>query len=1034
MMKIAPSLALLSVLVSCGMNTSPKDLSNLKLVNSNIISIRNVAEDAQTIMVRLKTPALIETAQIEGKKITINEVQKALVLKEQEEFVKQVKLLDPEAEVLYSTKIIMNSVTIVARPSIMEKVNGLGMVRNADTMSYFAAPDLVTQTEIKEQLAKKVRDLNEKNSVSFIGAKEAHQELGLTGKGLRIGIIDTGIDYTHTMFGGSGSIEEFKSIDPTAPVANYPHKIEGGIDLVGDAFSPASPVKELRIPRPDTNPLDVRSGHGTHVAGTVAGIGDGINTYDGVAPDATMHGIKVFGMNSTGDAIVIAALEYSVDPNGDLDPSDRLDIVNLSLGGAYGKPSINYSEAVTNTTRAGISFVAAAGNSGDAPYIVGAPSTSTDALSVAAGIDYMDHNVMSEGTSIKIDGVAKTVHSPFASFSKTLEEGEVISGAVAYMGLGDRDLTDAEAAAVNGKIALIDRGGNPFTEKADRALKAGAIAVVIANNVDGEASIAGGSDNRISIPVVMITKDEGQNVKNALTNGKELELTFASDIRMARTEYIDTVTSFSSRGPRSEDGFIKPEIVAPGQQIISAATGKGNGAAALNGTSMAAPHMAGVMALVQQKYPELSVLEHKYLLMATAKIITDHRGVRYPVTSQGAGRVDVMKALTSKVLPSRGSFSLGKVNLLKSNTLTEKISLKNISKEELKLNVVTDFNGGITLKEKGSTITIASGETKEVSFNLTLDVVSKNRANFEGFIKLVDSSNEEVVSFPVLAVVHQASAINTIAKLQDAKKVSFVLDNKSALDGTVLPFNLIDTDDRKQDPGALSHIRNRGCDLQSAGYRVISKKVKEETKSFLQVGVKLFESVSDWQACELSVQIDNDNDGTADLEWAATRSDYIPGLSEAVGAGFVSVLVDSHAAKELRRKFEEAHLSTNGQTTAREDYLKAIQYAGNYTPFQQSSVSVLEIDLGAVTDADSLKVKIAALHTGAGAIESDDYLGDKWYSLNLKNSNNLPESIEVKGNSKKMVKLPKAGSSIILYSPTNADGRNGGVDLQMIKL
>lgn len=1033
MMKIAPSLALLSVLVSCGMNTSPKDLSQLKLVNSNILSIRNVAEDAQTIMVRLKTPALIETAIIEGKKITINEQQKQLVLKEQEEFVKQVKLLDAEAEVLYSTKIIMNSVTVVARPSIIGKVNGLDMVRNANTMSYFAAPDLVTQAEIKEQLAKKVKDLNDKNSVSFIGAKAAKEELGITGKGLRIGIIDTGIDYTHSMFGGSGSIADFKAIDPKAPVTNYPYKIEGGIDLVGDAFSPSSPVKELRIPRPDSNPLDVRSGHGTHVAGTVAGIGDGVNTYDGVAPDATLHGIKVFGMNSTGDVVVIAALEYAVDPNGDLDPSDRLDIVNLSLGGAYGKPSINYSEAVTNTTRAGISFVAAAGNSGDAPYIVGAPSTSTDAFSVAAGIDYMDHNVMAEGTSIAIDGTAKTVHSPYASFSKMLKAGEVVSGSVAYIGLADRDLTQEEAANVNGKVALIDRGGNPFTEKAERALKAGAIAVVIANNVDGEASIAGGSENRMAIPVVMITQADGQKVKTALTAAQELEITFAGDIKMARTEYIDTITSFSSRGPRSEDGVIKPEIVAPGQQIISAATGKGNGAVAQNGTSMAAPHMAGVMALVQQKFPELSVLEQKYLLMATAKIVADHKGVRYPVTAQGAGRVDVMKALTAELLPSRGAFSLGQVNLLKSNTLNEKISLKNISIQDIELRVVTDFNGGISLKEQGSTVKIAQGETKEINFNFTLDIVSKDRANFEGFIKLVDAANQEVMSFPVLAVVHQASAVKPIAKIQDASKVSFILDNKSAIDGTVLPFNLIAQDDRKTDPGALAHIRNRACDLESAGYRVINKKVGEETKSFLQVGVKLFESVSNWQSCELSVLIDGDNDGTADLEWAATRSDYIPGLSEAVGGGFVSVLVDSQAAKELRRKYEEAHVSTNGNTSAKENYLKAIQYAGSYTPFHESSVSVLEIDLGVVTTEDSLKVKIAALHTGAGAVEEDDYLGEKWFSLNLK-GNNLPESIEVKGNSRKMVKLPKAGSSIVLYSPTNADGRNGGEDLQAIKL
>lgn len=1038
MKKIAPTLALLSVLTSCGMNTAPKDLKNMKLVNANIISIRSNLDDAEAIMVRLKTPALIETAKIEGQKITIDENQKALVLKEQEEFVKKVKELDPNAEVLYSTKIVMNAVTIVAKPSIMNKVNGLSMVRNANTMSYFAAPDVVTRAEINAQMNQKVKDLTERTSVNFIGAGRAKEELGITGKGLRIGIIDTGIDYTHTMFGGSGSIEEFKSIDPTAPVASYPHKIEGGIDLVGDEFSPASPVTALRIPRPDMNPLDVRSGHGTHVAGTVAGIGDGVNTYDGVASGATMHGIKVFGKNSTGDAIVIAALEYSVDPNGDLDPSDRLDIVNLSLGGAYGKPSINYAEAVKNTVLAGVSFVAAAGNSGDAPYIVGAPSTATEALSVAAGIDNMVHNVTAVASQVSIDGQKENMYSPLASFSKALADGEVISGDVAFIGLGDRDLTAEEAAKVAGKVALVDRGAVAFTEKAERALKAGAIGVVIANNVDGEPTIAGGSDNAMSIPVVSISKADGEKIKAALNAKKEIEFSFSNEIKVSRMEYADTITSFSSRGPRSEDGLIKPEIVAPGQQIISAATGKGNGGVALNGTSMASPHMAGVMALMKEKFPELSVMDYKHMLMATAKIIGNEKGERYSVTAQGAGRVDIMKALTSKLVPSRGAFSLGLVNLLASNKVAETITLKNISDEDLNLSISTDFRGGITLAEKGSVVTIKKGESKEVKLSFTLDVVSKNRANFEGFVKLVDASNTEIASFPVLAVVHQASALNTIAKIQSDKKVSFVLSNNSSIEGKVLPFNLIAEDARKESAGELALIRNTACDLQSAGFRVMNKTVNGKEKSFLQVGVKLFDSVSDWQACEISVLIDADKDGVADLEWAGTNTSYIPGLAEAIGGGFASVLVDAKKAQALRASFEESHISTNGNTKAVESYIEAILYAGRFTPFHESSVSVIEIDLEAVSAEalESLDVKVAALHTGAGAIEADDFLGtsDSWHKLSIKDANNLPESIEVQGFGKKMVSLPKNGSEIILYSPTNADGGKGGVDLQSIKL
>ncbi|MFA5582934.1 MAG: hypothetical protein WDA09_01865, partial [Bacteriovoracaceae bacterium] len=150
---------------------------------------------------------------------------------------------------------------------------------------------------------------------------------------------------------------------------------------------------------------------------------------------------------------------------------------------------------------------------------------------------------------------------------------------------------------------------------------------------------------------------------------------------------------------------------------------------------------------------------------------------------------------------------------------------------------------------------------------------------------------------------------------------------------------------------------------------------------------------------------------------------------------FFSFVLDANKARDIRANFETSHRDTNGRAGAAEDYRSAVTYLGAFSPFQASSVSVIEIDTKAL-NTDSLKVKVAALHTGAGAIEADDYLGaeDSWHRLNLKNSNDLPDTIEVKGNGKKLVKLPKAGSKIILYSPTNADGRNGGKDLQSIKL
>ena len=148
-------------------------------------------------------------------------------------------------------------------------------------------------------------------------------------------------------------------------------------------------VKESHI---DKDPLD-ESGHGTHVAGTIAGIGDNINTHNGVAPAADLYAIKVFEKKgSTSNFVVIVGLEYAVDPNRDGNPDDRMDILNLSLGSSYGVAYTLYDKAISNIHNANISIVTSAGNSGTRPYIVGSPGTSEHALSVASSIDHSLHN------------------------------------------------------------------------------------------------------------------------------------------------------------------------------------------------------------------------------------------------------------------------------------------------------------------------------------------------------------------------------------------------------------------------------------------------------------------------------------------------------------------------------------------------------------------------------------------------------------------------------------------------------------------
>lgn len=1016
MIKNLSYLTFLTILASCGLEKAPKSPKKLELVNSAIISIRGNSE-VDPYMVRLKGKALLERAETVNGEILINEEDKLSIIAEQDEFLRAAQSISSEIQVLYSTKLVMNSLTIVAPPHVMRQINSLPMVQNSRPTTIFAAPVLPMDVSASVAAVNARKSLAEFNSTAFIGAQEAHKTYGVTGKDLKIAIIDTGIDYTHSMLGGGGDAADFASINPNEETPLFPNqKVIGGIDLVGDEYSPSSPYRLARIPRPDKNPLDF-NGHGTHVAGTAAGIGDGVKSYNGTAPDALLYAVKVFGRNSTSDAVVIAGLEFCVDPNGDLDPSDRVDVINLSLGSPYGKPSINYTEAIKNTVSAGISVVAAAGNSGNNPFIVGAPSTTPEAFSVAAGIDNMAHNVELQGSLVVFDETQKIMLSPYASFSKILGPNDSISGKIVVAGTATEAFSEEMLQTIKGNIALIDRGVNAFTEKVQFAIDAGAIGVVLANNAAGDPIIAGGSEVPVSIPVVMISLSDAQLLKNST----EAVFAFSKNHPFERPELIDTVTDFSSRGPRSIDGLIKPEIVAPGQQIISAATKTGSNVSRLNGTSMASPHMAGVMALMKQRFPNLSVTDHKILLMTSAKTIHDAKGIRYPVSAQGAGRVDVMKALDSRILASRGAFSLGKLDLKGSQTITEKLKLTNVSNEELVFQVSGDFSGGLSVT--ATAFKIQPEETIEVDIEFNLNPSKSLHSNFEGFLKLATNSGELIATFPVLAVIHESSQVTADVEPLEDDLILVNVNNNSPMKGKVLPFYLLGFDDKKPDLGPLSHIRSNACDLQSAGFRFIEKQVGETSAIFLQVGVKLYEAVTNWEACEVSIQIDQDGDDKADIEWVATRNTNLPGLAQAVPAGFYSILLNANSARNLRSDFERLQRDALGRSPVLEDYRSAVIDLQAYTPFQLSSVTVMEIALDRLNlQGSDLKLKLAVLDASSGSAEGDDYLGSEWLSVAYpKKADDWPEVIDVDGAKSISLELSQSQAiPLIFYTPTNS--------------
>lgn len=1012
------NLLVAAILVITGCSGSDTFTEIQNQFDQSIFSNRPQNNKQFITILKLSLPPLFSSLKQEnGRKVVRKDLADAIEL-EQTNIIRKLEKISPEIKVLYRYRLILNGIAIVAPTSARQEIASLPGVTSEEPRG-FTRPELIPSMAP----AAAILASEGKTSVNFIGSEKAHAK-GIRGQKMTVGVLDTGIDYTHAMLSGPGTVEAYKSVDPAKPTALFPNeKVIGGIDLVGDQYNAASEVFSQRIPTPDNNPIDV-SGHGSHVAGSIAGLGDGKLTYSGVAPDALLHAIKVFGSGSTSDEVVIAGLEYSADPNGDLDLTDQLDVVNLSLGSEYGFSHIMYNEAIRNLSAGGTVVVASAGNSGHNDFITGAPSAMDDAISVAASIDNMLHNWQYEASIFNFPNgeqiVTEAVQGPA---SKALEEITSAQGELVFIGLADVDLDETTKAQLKGKVALIDRGKVNFVAKLKRAEAGGAIGAVVVNNQPGEAFAMGG-EGSAGIPAIMVTLEVGQKIKEAMKSGPVMAVLKTNE-KILKPETIDTLANFSSKGPRTMDAILKPEISAPGVNIISAAVGKGDKGVANSGTSMAAPHMAGVMALLKQAFPDLTSEELKSLAMGTSKNITDKNKKPYPLSQQGAGRVQVEKAIDAVVVARPAAISFGIIGIDQAKTIAAQVTVKNISKQAITAKLQFEGHPGLVMTPVNISLEPNSERTVSLRFTLDATKLSGPVTEVDGYVKVMQQ-NQEVFKIATLALVKKISAVKvTSLKVLAASQIDAVdsvvelkLKNESSQGGEVLLFNKIDQDSRK--PAAHGALMSRICDLQAAGYRVVGSKV--------QFAIKLYEPVTTWHLCEISILFDSNGDKEAEQELVGNPANRLVGLAP---PDFKSVLLDASQARAIRKAYER-DLDKNpaeGSKKSVLDYSPAVIDIANMKLYSNSTIAIVEVDreVLATRRSGELAVKIAVSSVDDYNVQSDDFLSQKskWKNIDISDKamafRNMPEVSKIDGKGRLTVELTKGHRSddLMVLMPQN---------------
>ena len=594
------------------------------------------------------------------------------------------------------------------------------------------------------------------NSGPYIGA-EFPKQLGFTGDGIRIGVIDTGINLEHPDFFNSDQLSRFLK----------------GYDFVDNDSIPQ-----------DTN------GHGTQVTGIIAADGQLI----GIAPKVEIFSYRV---SSDGESVpsdlIIKAINRAIE--------DRVDIINISLGVNMTHAKID--NAVNNAIDHGIVVVAAAGNSGPDKSTIGSPARNPNAITVGATYNNRDSSMVS------------TLQVGEKQFQVLPMLGtDVISDPIStdiIFGKYSRE-NDFDGVDVRGKIVLAERGGETpdeivfFSDKEIFASKNGAKGLVVYNNQPGmffgeliHEYVS--EDYYPSIPTVSMTREEGLELKKILESETSATLNVFN--------HPDFIAMFSSRGPVSPF-YQKPDLVAPG--VFVNTTSLKNFYNITSGTSYAAPHVSGAIALLLEKNPDLTPHEIKSILITTSDVITDQYKKEFEFDAGGAGRIDLKKAFNSELIfdPPKLIFNLSGQEILE--------------RQVIKMNAYGDSIDIQKVEFSGEDNVEFDYEVKDSSLYITSRLIENKSGIFES--RAFITYNDITYQIPMIVRVTEA----TIVILEKENELSFQV--KRPIDWEYAKITVTNSETFEEQTLSITPTKFESLKLYEAGRYWIETNIKNNEETF----------------------------------------------------------------------------------------------------------------------------------------------------------------------------------------------------------